>query len=598
MRRLISRSVVAAGSARPSAPSSARRLAANMIAPRMTTRSIYASVVRRNPADYNDVRLPSTATSYPTEHITKATDVADTPYFLNNRFVASETSEFIDLHDPATNELVTRVPQMTDAELKSAAAAAQAAFPAWSATSVIHRQSLMFKFVGLIRENWDRLAASITLEQGKTLADARGDVLRGLQVAEAACGASELLKGEVLEVAKDMETRSYREPLGVVGAICPFSTFSAPSRQTTTHPVSFRTNTHFSDFPAMIPLWCIPIATVTGNTLILKPSERDPGAAMILAELVREAGFPEGVVNIVHGGHRTVDFILDEPVVKAISFVGSNKAGEYIFNRGSANGKRVQANLGAKNHAAVLPDCNKNHFMNSVVGAAFGAAGQRCMALSTLVTVGPETESWLPELAEMAKTLNINGGFEAGADLGPVIHPQSKERIESLIASAEEEGATILLDGRGFKPEKYPNGNWVGPTIITNVKPSMKCYTEEIFGPVLVCLNVETLDEAIDLINSNEYGNGTAIFTRSGATAETFRRRIEAGQVGINVPIPVPLPMFSFTGNKKSIAGGGANTFYGRPGVNFYTQQKTVTSMWQAADALSQKADVAMPTLR
>ncbi|CAK7228665.1 aldehyde dehydrogenase (NADP(+)) ald6 [Sporothrix curviconia] len=574
MRRLISRSVAAAGSARPSAPSSARRLTASMIAPRMTTRSIYASVVRRNPADYNDVRLPSTATSYPTEHVTKAAEVADTPYFLNNRFVASETTEFIDLHDPATNELVTRVPQMTDAELKAAAAAAQAAFPAWSATSVIHRQTLMFKFVGLIRENWERLAASITLEQGKTLADARGDVLRGLQVAEAACGASELLKGEVLEVAKDMETRSYREALGVVGAICPFN------------------------FPAMIPLWCIPIATVTGNTLILKPSERDPGAAMILAELVREAGFPDGVVNIVHGAHKTVDFILDEPVVKAISFVGSNKAGEYIFNRGSANGKRVQANLGAKNHAAVLPDCNKNHFMNSVVGAAFGAAGQRCMALSTLVTVGPETESWIPEIAEMAKTLSVNGGFEAGADLGPVIHPQSKARIESLIASAEEEGATILLDGRGFKPEKYPNGNWVGPTIITNVKPHMKCYTEEIFGPVLVVLNVETLDEAIDLINSNEYGNGTAIFTRSGATAETFRRRIEAGQVGINVPIPVPLPMFSFTGNKKSIAGGGANTFYGRPGVNFYTQQKTVTSLWQSADALSQKADVSMPTLR
>ncbi|KIH90409.1 malonate-semialdehyde dehydrogenase (acetylating) [Sporothrix brasiliensis 5110] len=575
MRRLISKSVAAAGSARPSAPSSARRLTANMIAPRTTTRSIYASVVRRNPAEYNDVRLSSTTTSYPTEHITKAaTNVADTPYFFNNRFVASETTEFIDLHDPATNELVTRVPQMTDAELKSAAAAAQAAFPAWSATSVIHRQSVLFKFVGLIRDNWERLAASITLEQGKTLADARGDVLRGLQVAEAACGASELLKGEVLEVAKDMETRSYREPLGVVGAICPFN------------------------FPAMIPLWCIPIATVTGNTLVLKPSERDPGAAMILAELVREAGFPDGVVNIVHGGHRTVDFILDEPAIKAISFVGSNKAGEYIFNRGSANGKRVQANLGAKNHAAVLPDCNKNHFMNSVVGAAFGAAGQRCMALSTLVTVGPETESWLPELAEMAKALNVNGGFEAGADLGPVIHPQSKARIESLIASAEEEGATILLDGRGFKPEKYPNGNWVGPTIITNVKPSMKCYKEEIFGPVLVCLNVETLDEAIDLINNNEYGNGTAIFTRSGATAETFRRRIEAGQVGINVPIPVPLPMFSFTGNKASVAGGGANTFYGRPGVNFYTQQKTVTSMWQAADALSQKADVAMPTLR
>lgn len=582
MRRLISSSAVtAAGSARPSA-CLARRLPSltssslkpTNMAPRVSTRSIYASAVRRNPADYNDVRLPSTATSYPTAHITTAqAKVEPTPYFIDNRFVHSESTEFLDLHDPATNELITRVPQMTDAELKRATASAEAAFPAWSNMSVIHRQSLMFRFVGLIRENWDRLAASITLEQGKTFADARGDVLRGLQVAEAACGASELLKGEVLEVAKDMETRSYREPLGVVAAICPFN------------------------FPAMIPLWCIPIATVTGNTLVLKPSERDPGAAMILAELVREAGIPDGVVNIVHGAHKTVDYILDEPAIKAISFVGSNKAGEYIFTRGSANGKRVQANLGAKNHAAVLPDCNKNHFMNSVVGAAFGAAGQRCMALSTLVTVGPETESWIPELAEMAKSLKVDGGFESGADVGPVIHPQSKARIESIIASAEKEGATILLDGRGQKPDKYPNGNWVGPTIITNVTPDMTCYKEEIFGPVLVCLNVPTLDDAIELINKNEYGNGTAIFTRSGATAETFRRRIEAGQVGINVPIPVPLPMFSFTGNKKSIAGGGASTFYGRPGVNFYTQQKTVTTLWQASDAISQKADVSMPTL-
>jgi len=345
----------------------------------------------------------------------------------------------------------------------------------------------------------------------------------------------------------------------------------------------------------MIPLWCIPIATVTGNTLILKPSERDPGAAMILAELCQKAGFPDGVVNVVHGAHRTVNFILDEPAIKAVSFVGGNKAGEYIFSRGSANGKRVQANLGAKNHAAVLPDCNKNHFLNSVVGAAFGAAGQRCMALSTLVMVG-ETKEWLPDLAEMAKKLSVNGGFEDGADLGPVISPQSKQRIESLIASAEKEGATILLDGRGFKPEKYPHGNWVAPTIIANVTPDMQCYREEIFGPVLVCLNVDTLDEAVELINRNEYGNGVAIFTRSGATAEAFRRNIEAGQVGINVPIPVPLPMFSFTGNKRSVAGGGASTFYGKPGINFYTQLKTVTTLWQSGDAIAKKADVAMPT--
>ncbi|KAH6853797.1 Aldehyde/histidinol dehydrogenase [Chaetomium sp. MPI-CAGE-AT-0009] len=580
MRRLATRAASASATTgrlvhSSSTPRSALLASSSRMAPpakpasSTAVRRLHATAQHLSPASAA-AGLSSTATSFPTTH-DKIAEVQNTPYFVDNKFIPSSTTQFIDLHDPATNNLVTRVPQNTDEELAAAVASAQKAFETWRATSVLHRQQIMFKFVALIRENWDRLAASITLEQGKTFADAKGDVLRGLQVAEAACGAPELLKGEVLEVAKDMETRTYREPLGVVAAICPFN------------------------FPAMIPLWCIPIATVTGNTLILKPSERDPGAAMILAELCQKAGFPDGVVNIVHGAHRTVNFILDEPAIKAVSFVGGNKAGEYIFARGSANGKRVQANLGAKNHAAVLPDCNKNQFLNAVVGAAFGAAGQRCMALSTLVMVG-ETKDWLPELAERAKALSVNGGFEPGADLGPVITPQSKARIESLIASAEAEGAKILLDGRGFKPAKYPNGNWVAPTIISNVTPQMQCYREEIFGPVLVCLNVDTLDEAIDLINANEYGNGVAIFTRSGPTAETFRRRIEAGQVGINVPIPVPLPMFSFTGNKKSIAGGGASTFYGRPGVNFYTQQKTVTAMWSGEDAISKKADVAMPT--
>ena len=316
---------------------------------------------------------------------------------------------------------------------------------------------------------------------------------------------------------------------------------------------------------------------------------------MILAELAREAGYPDGVINIVHGSAKTVDFIIDNPDIKAISFVGSNKAGEYIFTRGSAKGKRVQANLGAKNHAALLPDCSKNQALNAIAGAAFGAAGQRCMALSALVLVG-ETKDWLPQVAERARQLNVNGGFEEGADLGPLISPQAKDRIENLIASAEEEGATILLDGRGYKPEKYPKGNWIGPTVIANVKPHMRCYTEEIFGPVLVCLNVDTMDDAIELINKNEYGNGVAIFTRSGSSAARFQKEIEAGQVGINTPIPVPLPMFSFTGNKKSVAGGGANTFYGKSGLNFYTQTKTVTSLWKSEDAVAAKANVEMPT--
>lgn len=372
---------------------------------------------------------------YPTTH-EQISQPVDTQNFIDNAFVSSKATTWIDLHDPATNNLVTRVPQSTPEELQAAVKSAEKAFPVWRETSIMAKQQIMFRFTALIREHWDRLAASITLEQGKTFADAKGDVLRGLQVAETACGITTQLTGEVLEVAKDMETRSYREPLGVVAAICPFN------------------------FPAMIPLWSIPLATITGNCLILKPSERDPGAAMILAELCRQAGFPDGVVNVVHGGAKTVDFIIDDPAIKAISFVGSNRAGEYIFSRGSAQGKRVQANLGAKNHAAVLPDCNKNHALNAIAGAAFGAAGQRCMALSTLVMVG-ETKDWLSELAERAKALKVDGGFEEGADLGPVISPESKKRIEDLIASAEEEGAAILLDGRGCKPEKYPNGNWV-----------------------------------------------------------------------------------------------------------------------------------------
>ena len=377
----------------------------------------------------------ASTTDYPTSH-EQIQQPLDTQNFIDNKFSPSQATQWIDLYDPATNNLVTRVPQSTDEEMKQAVAAAQRAFPEWKAQSVLARQQIMFKYVSLIREHWDRLAASITLEQGKTFADAKGDVLRGLQVAETACGITTDIPGQVLEVAKDMETRSYREPLGIVAAICPFN------------------------FPAMIPLWTIPVASVCGNTVIIKPSERDPGAAMILAELAEKAGFPPGVINIIHGSAKAVDFILDEPLIKAVSFVGSNKAGEYIYKRASENGKRCQANLGAKNHAAVLPDCNKNHALNAISGAAFGAAGQRCMALSTLVFVG-ETKDWAPEIAERAKALKINGGFESDADLGPVISPEAKKRIEDIIASAEQEGATLVLDGRGKQPEKYPNGNWV-----------------------------------------------------------------------------------------------------------------------------------------
>ena len=407
----------------------------------MPVQSNYANqtAVRRVHATAAQLQATTTAATSPSQYPTTHEQISqplDTTNFIDNKFTPSKAEQWIDLYDPATNNLVTRVPQSTDEEMKQAVESAQKAFPEWKAQSILARQQIMFKYVGLIREHWDRLAASITLEQGKTFADAKGDVLRGLQVAETACGITTDIPGQVLEVAKDMETRSYREPLGIVAAICPFN------------------------FPAMIPLWTIPVATVTGNCCIIKPSERDPGAAMILAELAEKAGFPPGVVNIIHGSARAVDFILDEPLIKAVSFVGSNKAGEYIYRRASENGKRCQANLGAKNHAAVLPDCNKNHALNAISGAAFGAAGQRCMALSTLVFVG-QTKDWAPEIGERAKQLNMNGGFEQGADLGPVISPQAKQRIEEIIDSAEKEGATIVLDGRGQKPEKYPNGNWV-----------------------------------------------------------------------------------------------------------------------------------------
>lgn len=371
---------------------------------------------------------------YKTSH-DKLARVQDTTNFLDNKLVASKAANWIDVHDPATNNVVTRVPESTPEELQAAVESAQKAFPGWRRTSVMKRQQIIWKLTNLVRDNMDNLAVSIVTEQGKTFADAKGDVLRGLQVCESACGIQNLT-GEVLEVAKDMETRSYREPLGVVAAICPFN------------------------FPAMIPLWSLPIALITGNCMILKPSERDPGAAMMIAEMCKEAGLPDGVLNIVHGSKDTVNFLLDEPSIKAISFVGSNKAGEYIFERGTANGKRVQANLGAKNHAILSPDASMPHALDSVTGAAFGAAGQRCMALSVLVTVG-EARDQIPALIAKAKDYRAGSGFDSKSDFGPVISPYSRERCERLIASAEKEGAKIVLDGRGFKPEGFPDGNWV-----------------------------------------------------------------------------------------------------------------------------------------
>ncbi|KAG2185934.1 hypothetical protein INT43_002372 [Umbelopsis isabellina] len=496
--------------------------------------------------------------------------VATTKNYINGEFVESSTDRWIELRNPATQELVTMVPETTREELDAATSSAQHAFKEWSQTSVLSRQRIMLDLQYLIRKNQDRIAENIVLEQGKTLIDAKGDVFRGLQVVEQACSLTSMLMGEKLTVAKDMETYTFREPLGVTAGICPFN------------------------FPAMIPLWMFPLALATGNTMVLKPSERDPGASMMLAQLAAEAGVPKGVLNIVHGSIDTVNYICDEPRIKAISFVGSDHAGKHIYDRGGANGKRVQANLGAKNHGVILPDASKQSTLNALAGAAFGAAGQRCMALSTAIFVG-EAQDWIPELVDRAKALKVSYGMEPDTDVGPLITVQAKERVERLIQSGVDQGAKLLLDGRGIKPKGYENGNFVGPTIISDVMTNMDCYKEEIFGPVLVCLKAETLDDAIEIINANPYGNGTAVFTNSGPNARKFQQEIDVGQVGINVPIPVPVPPFSFTGSRGSILGD--LNFYGKSGVQFYTKLKTVTSLWKESDADHTRSSVSMPTM-
>ncbi|XP_057671538.1 probable methylmalonate-semialdehyde dehydrogenase [acylating], mitochondrial [Diorhabda carinulata] len=491
-----------------------------------------------------------------------------TKLFIDGNFVDSKTTEWIDLHDPATNNLVTKVPKSTTSEMEAAVESSKNAYESWKQTSVLTRQQLMLKLQAVIRRDIKKLAQNITLEQGKTLIDAEGDVIRGLQVVEHACSAGTLLQGESLQsISKDMDVTSYKLPLGVTAGICPFN------------------------FPAMIPLWMFPLALIAGNTMVIKPSERDPGATMLLMELLNEVGCPPGVVNVIHGAHKTVDFICDNKDIKAISFVGSDNAGKYIYSRGTANGKRVQSNMGAKNHAVILPDANKEAALDQLVGAAFGAAGQRCMAISVAILVG-EAQQWIPDLIERAKKLKVNAGHEPGTDVGPVISPHAKERIIGLVEAGIKQGAKCVLDGRNIKVEKYPNGNFVGPTILTNVKTDQDCYKEEIFGPVLCVISANTLDEAIQIINANPYGNGTAIMTTNGSHARQFIHETDVGQVGVNVPIPVPLPMFSFTGSRGSFHGD--LHFYGKQGLNFYTQTKTVTSLWRKGQVES-RTSVSMP---
>ena len=488
-----------------------------------------------------------------------ASNIPTVKLLINGQFVESNATEWRDVVNPATQEVLAKVPFATDEEIALAVASAKEAFKTWRKTGIGARARIFLKYQQLIRENMPELAATLTAEQGKTLPDAEGDVFRGLEVVEHAASIGNLQLGELANnVAGGVDTYTLLQPIGVCAGITPFN------------------------FPAMIPLWMFPMAIVTGNTFVLKPSEQDPMVTMRLAELAVEAGIPAGVLNIIHGGERAVNAICDHKDIKAVSFVGSTGVGTHVYNRSSLAGKRVQCMMGAKNHAIVMPDANKEQTLNAIAGAAFGAAGQRCMALPVVVLVG-DSKAWLPELVAKAKTLKVNGGTEPGTDVGPVISKGALARITELIESGVKQGATLDLDGRNPVVPGYEQGNFVGPTLFSGVTTDMRIYQEEIFGPVLCVMTADTMDEAIEIINNNPNGNGTAIFTRSGAAARRFQEDIDVGQVGINVPIPVPVPIFSFTGSRASKLGDLGP--YGKQVIQFYTQTKTVTARWFDEDA-------------
>ena len=473
---------------------------------------------------------------------------------INGEFVDSKSNEWRDVVNPATQEILAHVPFATAEEVNEAIQAAHAAFAAWKSTPIGARMRIMLKFQALIREHMPRIARTLSAEQGKTIPDAEGDIFRGLEVVEHAASIGTLQQGEFAEnVAGSVDTYTLRQPIGVCAGITPFN------------------------FPAMIPLWMFPMAIVCGNTFVLKPSEQDPLSTMQLVELALQAGIPKGVLNVVHGGKDVVDGLCTHENIKAISFVGSTTVGTHVYRLGSEHGKRVQSMMGAKNHAVVLPDANREQTLNALVGAGFGAAGQRCMATSVVVLVGSSAQ-WLPQLVEKAKSLKVNAGNEPNTDVGPVVSRVAKERVLGLIEVGVDEGATLALDGRGVVVKGYEDGNFIGPTIFTDVTTEMNIYKTEIFGPVLLVLQVATLDDAIALVNSNPFGNGVGLFTQSGAAARKFQSDIDVGQVGINIPIPVPVPYFSFTGSRGSKLGDLGP--YGKQVVQFYTQTKTITARW------------------
>lgn len=475
-------------------------------------------------------------------------------HWVNGAEYKGSGSRFGEVFDPALGSQAAQVSFAEEKDIEVAVSAAQAAFPAWKDTSLAKRASILFSFRQLLDQRKAELAAIITEEHGKVLSDAIGEINRGLEVVDFACGLPHLLKGEYSENAStSIDVYSMKQPLGVVGIISPFN------------------------FPAMVPMWFFPVAIAAGNTVVVKPSEKDPSSAMWIAKLLKEAGLPDGVFNVLHGDKAAVDGLLNHPLVKSISFVGSTPIAQYIYETSAKNGKRVQALGGAKNHMLVLPDADLDLVADSAVNAGFGSAGERCMAISVVVAVEPVADSLIAKIKERMSTIKVGDGRRS-CDMGPLVTKQHRDKVASYIDIAKADGAVVVVDGRDVSPDGDKNGFWLGPTLIDKVPTSSKVYKDEIFGPVLSVVRVKTYEEGLKLINSSEFGNGTAIFTNDGGAARRFQHEVEVGMIGINVPIPVPVAYFSFGGWKHSLFGD--SRAHGEEGFRFFTQTKVITSRW------------------
>jgi malonate-semialdehyde dehydrogenase (acetylating) / methylmalonate-semialdehyde dehydrogenase len=497
--------------------------------------------------------------------------MSDVSHFINGKRVDGSSGRGGDVFNPATGEKVRRVAFAGAAEVDAAVKAAAAAFPGWAATPPLTRARILFKFLELLAREHDNLARVISEEHGKVFSDAQGEITRGVEVVEFACGIPHLLKGEFTEqVGRGIDSWSVRQPLGVCAGITPFN------------------------FPAMVPMWMFPMAIATGNTFILKPSERDPSAGYRIGELLAEAGLPPGVFNVVNGDKEAVDAILQHPGIAAVSFVGSTAIAEYIYTTAAAAGKRVQALGGAKNHMVVMPDADLDQATDALMGAAYGAAGERCMAVSVAVAVGGVGDRLMDKLVPRVRALKIGPGTDPEAEMGPLVTRQHLDKVRSYVDLGVKEGAKLVVDGRGLKLQGYENGFFIGGSVFDEVKPEMRIYKEEIFGPVLSVMRADTFDEATKLASEHEYGNGVAIFTRDGDAAREFASRVQIGMVGVNVPIPVPMAFHSFGGWKRSLFGDMA--VYGTEGVRFYTRLKTVTARWPTG--IRAGAEYVMPTMR